>query len=128
MKHITIIIFIDDDIKLYITKEENKTQNPWRAFESSLKSIEPTVGVVMYDLGNLNNLYSYRKAIKCNNGTDEYLPTVFFDPAFNAFHYKHLARSYIWWPGIDRDIENTVANCTTCQLHQPTPAQAPIHP
>ena len=41
---------------------------------------------------------------------------------------KHLARSYIWWPGIDRDIENTVANCTTCQLHQPTPAQAPIHP
>ena len=40
---------------------------------------------------------------------------------------KNLARSYIWWPGIDKDIDNIVAHCNTCQIHQPTPAQAPIH-
>ena len=37
---------MDDDIKLYITKEESKSQNPWRAIEYSLKSLEPAVGVV----------------------------------------------------------------------------------
>ena len=41
---------------------------------------------------------------------------------------KNLARSYVWWPGIDRDIENTVSKCNTCQMHQPVPPQPPIHP
>ena len=41
---------------------------------------------------------------------------------------KNLARSYIWWPGIDKDIENIVTHCNNCQIHQPAPAQAPIHP
>ena len=27
----------------------------------------------------------------------------------------------------DKDIENTVAHCNTCQIHQPAPVQAPIH-
>ena len=84
-------IFMDDDIELTcinVTNEKNKTHQLWRAFESSLKSIEPAVGIVDI-LQNLKSLYSYRRAMKCtNNRTDEYLPTVFFDPAFNAFHYK----------------------------------------
>jgi hypothetical protein len=41
---------------------------------------------------------------------------------------KNLARSYIWWPGIDKAIENAVTNCNICQMHQSAPAQAPIHP
>ena len=80
-------IFMDDDVELNVTKNENKTQNPWRAFESSLKSVEPAVGVVN-QLVRLENLYFFRNEIKCNTGTDEYLPTVFFDPEFSAFHYK----------------------------------------
>ena len=32
---------------------------------------------------------------------------------------KNLAISYIWWPGIDKDIENIVARCNTCQICQP---------
>lgn len=41
---------------------------------------------------------------------------------------KSLARSYVWWPGIDSDIENEVRKCSTCQLHRNMPAQAPVHP
>jgi len=41
---------------------------------------------------------------------------------------KSLARSYVWWPGIDRDIENAVKSCHGCQRVQKAPALAPLHP
>lgn len=31
---------------------------------------------------------------------------------------KACARSYLWWPGIDKEIEACVAQCDTCQRHQ----------
>ena len=40
---------------------------------------------------------------------------------------KSLARSYVWWPGITGDIEAAVHLCSECQLHQATPAPAPLH-
>ena len=39
---------------------------------------------------------------------------------------KTLARSYVWWPGIDR--EKVVKSCASCQEHQNMPPKAPIHP
>lgn len=41
---------------------------------------------------------------------------------------KALARSYIWWPGIDDEVEATVRNCGTCQEHSKLPPSAPLHP
>ena len=41
---------------------------------------------------------------------------------------KALARSYVWWPTLDEDIEREVKNCNQCQLHHTTPAAAPLHP
>ena len=41
---------------------------------------------------------------------------------------KALSRSYVWWPNIDRDIENTVKNCRDCQMNKNNPIKAPIHP
>jgi hypothetical protein len=40
---------------------------------------------------------------------------------------KALARSYVWWPGIDADIEQTVRDCRECQMNQSKPASAPAH-
>ena len=40
---------------------------------------------------------------------------------------KSLARSYVWWPGIDSDIEVMVRQCVTCQAHQSKPAST-VHP
>ena len=39
-----------------------------------------------------------------------------------------LARMYVWWPGISQDIEQTVRGCMECQVHQSSPAHAPLHP
>ena len=41
---------------------------------------------------------------------------------------KALARSYIWWPGIDKEIEETAKTCSGCQRMQAEPSTAPVHP
>ena len=41
---------------------------------------------------------------------------------------KNLARSYLWWPGLDGDIEEKVKSCQVCQLQRVAPAAAPLHP
>ena len=41
---------------------------------------------------------------------------------------KALARSYVWWPRMDSDIQTAVRSCNSCQLHQKNIAKAPIHP
>ncbi|RXN33535.1 putative protein K02A2.6-like protein [Labeo rohita] len=41
---------------------------------------------------------------------------------------KGLARSYMWWPGMDQDVEKVVQTCEMCQRFKKAPAQAPLHP
>jgi len=41
---------------------------------------------------------------------------------------KALARSYIWWPGMDAQITDLVKSCAVCQESRPSPAAAPLHP
>ena len=41
---------------------------------------------------------------------------------------KALARMYVWWPGSDKDIEDSVSSCSDCQINQSAPPSAPLHP
>ena len=41
---------------------------------------------------------------------------------------KALARSYLWWPGLDADIETEVKGCSACQVIRQDPASAPLIP
>lgn len=41
---------------------------------------------------------------------------------------KGLARSFVWWPGIDQDLEEKVKACDSCQRTRHNPAKAPLHP
>ena len=41
---------------------------------------------------------------------------------------KGLARSFVWWPGMDKELEQKVKFCANCQQYQNTPAAAPLHP
>lgn len=40
---------------------------------------------------------------------------------------KSLARSYVWWPGIDHQIEDLAKTCSGCQQTQRQPLIAPLH-
>ena len=41
---------------------------------------------------------------------------------------KALAQSYVWWPGIDKDIESCVQSCSVCQVNCNMPVAVPLHP
>lgn len=41
---------------------------------------------------------------------------------------KALARSYVWWPGMDQEIERLTLQCPGCQMIQNEPEKAPLHP
>ena len=37
---------------------------------------------------------------------------------------KNMARSNLWWSGLDADVEDKVKSCKVCQFHR----AAPLHP
>lgn len=41
---------------------------------------------------------------------------------------KALARSFLWWPGLDQEIESYVGQCAACEITLNRPAAAPLHP
>ena len=41
---------------------------------------------------------------------------------------KALARSFVWRPGVDQQLEQKVKSCTNCQQHQNSPTTASLHP
>jgi hypothetical protein len=47
---------------------------------------------------------------------------------FGIVRMKSLARQFVWWPGIDKDITTLALNCHSCRESSPNPPAAPLHP
>ena len=41
---------------------------------------------------------------------------------------KSVARSFMWWPGLDKEIEHLAKACQSCQAVKRAPPVAPLHP
>ena len=41
---------------------------------------------------------------------------------------KAVARSHMWWPGMDADIESLAKSCVSCKAVKSAPSEAPLHP
>ena len=41
---------------------------------------------------------------------------------------KSVARNHLWWPGIDREIEEVTRSCEGCQQMKRNPKLTPLHP
>lgn len=69
-------------------------------------------------------------------GAHVVIPLNLQDQVINELHQNHpgivrmkaLARSYLWWPKIDEDIERKVKSCEICQSTRHLPVRAPLHP
>ena len=40
---------------------------------------------------------------------------------------KSIARSHVWWPGIDENLESYVRHCSVCQATALNSPEAPLH-
>ena len=41
---------------------------------------------------------------------------------------KALERSFVWWPGLDKEIESLASHCNVCKTVAASPHKAPRHP
>ena len=41
---------------------------------------------------------------------------------------KTLAKKHLWWPNLDKELEELVQNCHAYQANQQKPATAPLYP
>ncbi len=41
---------------------------------------------------------------------------------------KALVRNIVWWPGLDRDIQDRAEQCSMCQSQWSAPPKAPLQP
>ncbi|XP_008180189.1 uncharacterized protein K02A2.6-like [Acyrthosiphon pisum] len=63
------------------------------------------------------------------------VPGKFQKELLNELHHTHMgtvkmksvARSYIWWPGIDKDIQNITKSCVACLAHSNNPPKSVLH-
>lgn len=69
-------------------------------------------------------------------GVGVVVPPKLHSDILKEFHTAHpgmvkmtsLAHSYVWWPGIDAQIELQVKDCHSRQRLQKEPGLAPLHP
>ena len=64
------------------------------------------------------------------------IPEIYQPKVLQELHVSHpgvvqmkgIARSRVWWPGIDQDIESAVASCEACQGSRANPPAVTLHP
>ncbi|XP_055680279.1 uncharacterized protein K02A2.6-like [Lutzomyia longipalpis] len=67
-------------------------------------------------------------------GNQVVVPKTLQERLLNSLHATHwgmvnmkaIARSYMWWPGIDAQIETKVKQCERCQVVRNSPPRAPL--
>ena len=112
---------MDDDVTLKV--EGTKPQNPWRLFENFLRELEPALASIRLAntwICDFKAMYKSRKNRGCilNFNNFDNIPTPFYDPAINAFHYEAVEHilPYTtrydniswWWSGFYAGIKSEI--------------------
>ena len=64
------------------------------------------------------------------------IPKALQNPVLEMLHESHcgiskmklIARAYVWWPSLDKDIEALTAQCNACSVRRKNPPQSQVHP
>ena len=118
------------------------SQTPIRAERVALETIkDPELGKILRLLesgtclaraGYKSPEVNYKIAANCLTLEHKVvIPTALRDPVLRDLHTAHLgvvkmkglARSFVFWPGIDADIKRTAKACDSCAKHSNSPLQ-----
>lgn len=112
-----------------IIARETKDDNELLPLLQALKT-----GRTLRELGYNDNEFTLQDDCILK-GTRVIIPSTLRSQIINELHTGHtgilkmklLARSYVYWKNMDRDIENKVKSCRACRLEQNQPAKAALH-
>ena len=96
---------MDDDIELRwrdIWSLKFKDKDPWRSYEEFLRRIQPPISALQLSEIPLERIERFRAARKCCMDM-EYMITVWYDAAFNAFHYKAVEHMLPYWDKMENE-------------------------
>lgn len=90
---------------------------------------------------DLRPYHSKRHELSCEQGCVMWglrviIPSSLRDKIMTELHREHpgvcsmkaIARSYVWWPKLDEQIEQLVRECSVCQSVRSAPPKAPLIP
>ncbi|CAH4038754.1 unnamed protein product [Pieris brassicae] len=108
---------------------ETKNDSEHRPLLQALNS-----GISLRTLGFKDNEFTLHDGCILR-GARVLIPRTLHERVLNKLHIGHpgivkmklLARSFVYWKGIDNDIEKKVRSCRTCRLQQNEPEKAPLH-
>ena len=80
------------------------------------------------ELSAMDGILTWGARVVIPTAARPYVLKLLHDTHLGISRMKALARSYVWWPRIDSDIESEVQSCVQCQLNRNIPAEAPLHP
>ncbi|XP_045537307.1 uncharacterized protein K02A2.6-like [Papilio machaon] len=117
------------DINPNTIATETKNDSEHRPLLQALNS-----GISLRTLGFKDNEFTLHDGCILR-GARVLIPRTLQERVLNELHLGHpgivkmklLARSFVYWKGIDNDIEKKVKSCRTCRLQQNEPEKAPLH-
>lgn len=103
------------------------TMNGWNGTDALDKGLQPYY-IRRNELNVINGVLTY--------GTRVIIPEKYRNQVMEILHEGHLgmvkmkslARSYVYWPNIDQQIEQKCRGCHGCTSVRKMPSSAPLHP
>lgn len=80
------------------------------------------------DLSIINDTLMWGERMVIPSALRAYALDKLHEPHQGVVKTKRLARSLMWWPGLDADIERCIGTCALCQADRPMPPLAPYKP
>lgn len=109
-----------------LTKVKNYTLEGWPATRNLPEEVKP-FAIKKEELSVEDDvlLWGSRVIIPDNADMKERILEELHSTHPGIVKMKSLARSYVWWPGIDKQLEQQVRSCQSCQQSQHSPAAVP---
>ena len=89
----------------------------------------------------LKPFHNRRNELSCEQGCVLWrirvvVPVTLRSQLLSELHWEHpgvcsmkaVARNFMWWPGLDGEIERVVESCSVCQSVRSLPPKMPLHP